>query len=71
MLAGAGIRWVRMDFKWDLTELEKGKFDFAPSSFSITGIHFMTAARRPGLKPRARPLRVGPRPQPNILPAGA
>ena len=30
MLAAAGIRWVRMDFKWDLTELEKGKYDFAP-----------------------------------------
>ncbi len=30
MLAGTGVRWVRMDFKWDLTETEKGKYDFAP-----------------------------------------
>jgi hypothetical protein len=29
MLAEAGVKWVRMDFKWDLTETEKGKYDFA------------------------------------------
>lgn len=29
MLAGAGFRWVRMDLKWDVTEVEKGRYDFA------------------------------------------
>ena len=28
MLAAAGFRWVRMDFGWDGTEREKGKYDF-------------------------------------------
>ena len=30
MIADAGFRWVRMDFKWDLTERERGRYDFAP-----------------------------------------
>jgi hypothetical protein len=30
MLAESGVRWVRMDFKWDLTESAKGIYDFAP-----------------------------------------
>jgi polysaccharide biosynthesis protein PslG len=30
MIAGAGFRWVRMDFKWDLTERERGRYDFSP-----------------------------------------
>jgi polysaccharide biosynthesis protein PslG len=30
MLAESGVRWVRMDFKWDLTETAKGTYDFAP-----------------------------------------
>ncbi|HEY6806513.1 MAG TPA: hypothetical protein VI306_23235 [Pyrinomonadaceae bacterium] len=29
MLADAGLRWARMDFKWDATEYEPGKYDFA------------------------------------------
>jgi hypothetical protein len=29
MLAQAGFRWVRMDLKWDLTEPEQGRYDFA------------------------------------------
>jgi polysaccharide biosynthesis protein PslG len=29
MLAAAGFRWVRMDLKWDATEVEKGKYDFS------------------------------------------
>jgi hypothetical protein len=29
MLSEAGFRWVRMDLKWDLTEVVKGKYDFA------------------------------------------
>jgi hypothetical protein len=29
MLAAAGLRWVRMDFAWNGTEREKGKYDFA------------------------------------------
>lgn len=28
MIAEAGFRWVRMDFKWDLTEKERGRYDF-------------------------------------------
>ena len=30
MIAGAGFRWVRTDFKWELTEVERGKYDFTP-----------------------------------------
>ena len=29
MIADAGFRWVRMDFKWDATERERGRYDFA------------------------------------------
>ncbi len=29
MLAGAGFRWVRMDFAWDATEREKCRYDFS------------------------------------------
>jgi hypothetical protein len=29
MLAGAGFRWIRMDFGWNETEREKGVYDFA------------------------------------------
>ena len=29
MIADAGFRWVRMDFKWDLTERERGRYDFS------------------------------------------
>lgn len=28
MIADAGFRWVRMDFKWDLTERERGRYEF-------------------------------------------
>lgn len=30
MIAEAGFRWVRMDFKWDVTEHERGQYDFSP-----------------------------------------
>lgn len=30
MIADAGFRWVRTDFKWDLTEPERGRYDFSP-----------------------------------------
>jgi hypothetical protein len=29
MLAAAGFRWVRMDFVWQSTEIEKGTYDFS------------------------------------------
>jgi hypothetical protein len=29
MIADAGFRWVRMDFKWDATERERGSYDFS------------------------------------------
>lgn len=29
MIADAGFRWVRMDFKWDETETERGRYDFS------------------------------------------
>src|SRR5713226_7769594 len=29
MIAAAGFRWVRMDFKWDATEHERGVYDFS------------------------------------------
>ncbi len=28
MIADAGFRWIRMDFKWDVTERERGRYDF-------------------------------------------
>lgn len=28
MIADAGFRWIRTDFKWELTELERGQYDF-------------------------------------------
>jgi hypothetical protein len=28
MIADAGFRWVRMDLKWDVTEHERGRYDF-------------------------------------------
>lgn len=28
MIAAGGFRWVRVDFKWDMTETERGKYDF-------------------------------------------
>ena len=30
MIADAGFRWIRTDFIWELTERERGKYDFAP-----------------------------------------
>jgi hypothetical protein len=30
MIADAGFRWVRMDFKWEVTEKARGVYDFAP-----------------------------------------
>lgn len=29
MIADAGFRWVRMDFKWDVTERERSRYDFS------------------------------------------
>lgn len=29
LIAAAGFRWVRMDFKWDVTERERDRYDFA------------------------------------------
>src|SRR5260370_38226496 len=29
MIADAGFRWVRMDFKWDATERERNHYDFS------------------------------------------
>jgi hypothetical protein len=29
LIADAGFHWVRMDFKWDATERERGRYDFA------------------------------------------
>ncbi len=29
MIADGGFRWIRMDFKWDATERERGRYDFS------------------------------------------
>jgi len=29
MLSQGGFRWVRMDFAWDATERERGRYDFS------------------------------------------
>lgn len=38
MIADAGFRWVRMDFKWDLTEHERGRYDFSPYERLLTAL---------------------------------
>lgn len=38
MIADAGFRWVRMDFKWDLTEPERGRYDFSPYERLLTSL---------------------------------
>ena len=38
MIADAGFRWVRMDFKWDLTERERGRYDFSPYERLLTAL---------------------------------
>lgn len=38
MIADAGFRWVRMDFKWDLTERERGRYDFSPYERLMRGL---------------------------------
>ncbi len=38
MIAEAGFRWIRMDFKWDLTEPERGRYDFSPYDRLLTSM---------------------------------
>src|ERR1700686_1491007 len=38
MIAAAGFRWVRMDFKWDATERERGRYDFAEYDRLMSGL---------------------------------
>jgi hypothetical protein len=38
MIGAAGFRWIRMDFKWDLTETEKGTYDFSPYDRLMTAL---------------------------------
>jgi len=38
MIADAGFRWVRMDLKWELTESERGHYDFTPYDRLMTAI---------------------------------
>ena len=38
MLAAAGLRWVRMDFAWNGTEREKGKYDFSAYDRLMTAL---------------------------------
>src|SRR6185436_21146344 len=38
MIADAGFRWVRMDFSWELTEKERGRYDFAPYERLMTAL---------------------------------
>jgi hypothetical protein len=44
MIAAAGFRWVRMDFKWDTTEFAPGRYDFAAYD------RLMVALERNGLR---------------------
>jgi len=37
-LLADGFRWVRMDLKWDVTETEKGSYDFAAYDRLLTGL---------------------------------
>jgi hypothetical protein len=38
MIAAAGFRWVRMDLKWDATEPERGRYDFAAYDRLMTAL---------------------------------
>ena len=38
MIATAGFRWVRMDFKWDVTERERGVYDFSAYDRLLTAL---------------------------------
>lgn len=38
MIADAGFRWIRMDLKWDATERERGRYDFADYDRLMTAI---------------------------------
>jgi hypothetical protein len=38
LLKAAGFRWVRMDLKWDVTEIERGKYDFGPYERLLTSL---------------------------------
>jgi polysaccharide biosynthesis protein PslG len=38
MIAEAGFRWVRMDFKWDETERERGVYDFSAYDRQLTSL---------------------------------
>ena len=38
MIEDAGFRWVRMDFIWQITEPERGKYDFSRYDRFLTGL---------------------------------
>ena len=75
MLAAAGFRWVRMDFGWEGTEREKGKYDFSAYDRLLASprqashprdVHFRL--RQPPL--RSRPVAVQRRGPPSDGPLG-
>jgi len=38
MIAAAGMRWIRMDFGWEATEREKGRYDFTAYERLLTAL---------------------------------
>ena len=59
MLAAAGFRWVRMDFAWEGTEREKGKYDFSAYDRLMSALDKQSPPgdvhsrlRQPELRPR-------------------
>ena len=38
MIANAGFRWIRMDFKWDATEKGRGRYDFSAYDRLLTSL---------------------------------
>jgi hypothetical protein len=38
LLAAAGLRWVRMDLKWDATETQRGSYDFSSYDRLMTAL---------------------------------
>ena len=58
MIAAAGFRWVRMDFKWDATERERGHYDFSAYDRLMQSLDQFKLRARPANRGCAAPSRL-------------